>query len=105
LTEPVRNKNSKELPSNSLTAGETESAAESERKRPTQYHNIVSLCMIPAGNVVFVAFSFPPNRRFYKEIIFVSSEIVLRGIKRYWRAQPRGDGDEDRDEKIEKKQI
>ena len=24
--------------------------------------------MIP-GNVVFVAFSFPPNRRFYKEII------------------------------------
>ena len=60
--------------------------------------------MIP-GNVVFVAFSFPPNRRFYKEIISVSSEIVLRGIKRYWRVQPRGDGDNDRDEKIEKKQI
>ena len=36
--------------------------------------------MIP-GNVVFVAFSFPPNRRFYKEIISVSGEVVLRGIK------------------------
>ena len=33
------------------------------------------------------------------------SEIVLRGIKRYWRTQPRGDGDDDKDEKIEKKQI
>ena len=60
--------------------------------------------MIP-GNVVFVAFSFPPNRRFYKEIISVSSEIVLRGIKRYWRAEQRRDGDNDKDEKIEKKQI
>ena len=59
--------------------------------------------MIP-GNFVFVAFSFPPNRRFYKEIISVSSEIVLRGIKRYWREQ-RSDGDDDKDEKIEKKQI
>ena len=60
--------------------------------------------MIP-GNVVFVEFSFPPNRRFYKEIISVSSEIVLRGIKRYWRAEQRRDGDNDKDEKIEKKQI
>ena len=61
--------------------------------------------MIP-GNVVFVALSFPPNRRFCKEImiISVSSEIVLRGIKRYWREQ-RSDGDDDKDEKIEKKQI
>ena len=60
--------------------------------------------MIP-GNVVFVEFSFPPNRRFYKEIISVSSEIVLRGIKRYWRAEQRRDGDNDKDEKIEKKQT
>ena len=59
--------------------------------------------MIP-GNVVFVAFSFPPNSRFYKEIISVSSEIVLRGIKRCWREQ-RSDGDDDKDEKFEKKQI
>ena len=58
--------------------------------------------MIPE-NVVFVAFSFPPNRRFYKEIISVSREIVLRGIKRYWRAQQRSDGDDYKDEKIDKK--
>ena len=58
--------------------------------------------MIP-GNVVFVVFSFQPNRRFYEEIISVSSEIVLRGIKRYWRAQQRSDGDDDKDEKREKK--
>ena len=58
--------------------------------------------MIPE-NVVFVAFSFPPNRRFYKEIISVSREIVLRGIKRYWRAQERSDGDDYKDEKIDKK--
>ena len=58
--------------------------------------------MIPE-NVVFVAFSFPPNRLFYKEIISVSREIVLRGIKRYWRAQKRSDGDDYKDEKIDKK--
>ena len=30
--------------------------------------------MIP-GNVVFVEFSFPPNRRFYKEIISYQAKL------------------------------
>ena len=34
----------------------------------------LNLCMIP-GNVVFVEFSFPPNRRFYKEIISYQAKL------------------------------
>ena len=57
--------------------------------------------MIP-GNVVFVGFPFSTKSSILQRNHLISSEIVLRGIKRYWRAQQLSDGDDDRDEKIEK---
>ena len=36
--------------------------------------------MIP-GNVVFVEFSFPPNRRFYKEIISYQAKLFCVVLK------------------------
>ena len=60
--------------------------------------------MIP-GNFVFVEFSFPPNRRFYKEIISYQAKLFCLVLNATWRAQQCSDGDDDKDEKIEKKQI
>ena len=61
----------------------------------------LSLCMIP-GNLVFVAFPFSTRSSILQKNHLISCEIVLRGIKRYWRAQQLSDRDDDRDEKIEK---
>ena len=54
----------------------------------------LSLCMIP-GNVVFVGFPFSTKSSILQRNHLISSEIVLRGIKGYWRAQQLSDGDDD----------
>ena len=63
--------------------------------------------MIP-GNVVFVEFSFPPNRRFYKEIISYQAKlfcVIVNATGELKQPRGDGDGDGDRNEKIEKQQI
>ena len=57
--------------------------------------------MIP-GNAVFVGFPFSTKSSILQRNHLISSEIVFRGIKRYWRAQQLSDGDDDREENIEK---